>query len=480
MSPIQTLVDWLRPAVNQPLSELSVWQRRARTLVDLGRFGAKHLAEDNAPQMAAALAYRTLFGLLPVLVVAMVTAKAFLGDRLPDIIAWLVTAAGVDRMSMTSPSGESVPLGTWLESIAAEAGRMNLSALGWVGAAVVVYSAISLMVTIENSFNSICRAPNGRSWLKRVPMYWFVLTVGPIVVGFTPVLDARLASAVDSVAQWQTLSALALRSTGFGELAMVLVAVWHWAAALGQLAWSVSLLWLFMFAMYMLVPNAGVGARSALIGSLVAAVLLEMGKRFLGAYLSNAFSVSRLYGSLGLVPLFMLWVYVMWMVVLFGLEVAALVHTVGGRGLDNLRTSELERSLQRGTLVDPASVLVVMEEVVAAFRRGEVSTLGGVTERTGLDPIAVQRMVERLIQRGFLHRVEAPREGVALAQPPDGISAEALIQVGFELAEARDSPRFGVVQRLRQVQREFAHGRSLESLLVSPVPAPPPIEALES
>ena len=81
-----------------------------------------------------------------------------------------------------------------------------------------------------------------------------------------------------------------------------------------------------LFAIYKLVPNTTVTIRSALAGAFVSALLLELGKRFLDLYLGKAFAVSQLYGSLGLVPLFMFWVYLMWLAVLFGLEVCAMLQ----------------------------------------------------------------------------------------------------------------------------------------------------------
>lgn len=85
-------------------------------------------------------------------------------------------------------------------------------------------------------------------------------------------------------------------------------------------------------------------------------------------------------------------------------------------------------------------------------------------------------MVDRLVQKGFLHHVAAPREGLVLAQPAEHLQAEALIQVGFELTETMVE-RDGIVQRLRQVQRDFARGRSLEALLGS-ASSPPAMAAV--
>jgi len=73
---IYSVLDWLKRVVHEPRSELTKWQKAVRFVNDLGRHGAKQLQQDRAPQMAAALSFRTLFGLLPVLVVGTITVKA--------------------------------------------------------------------------------------------------------------------------------------------------------------------------------------------------------------------------------------------------------------------------------------------------------------------------------------------------------------------------------------------------------------------
>jgi uncharacterized BrkB/YihY/UPF0761 family membrane protein len=73
---LEAVVQWLKRVVTQPREELDRWQRAVRFTYDLGRFGAKQLRHDRAQQMAAALTFRTLFGLLPVLVVGTVLVKA--------------------------------------------------------------------------------------------------------------------------------------------------------------------------------------------------------------------------------------------------------------------------------------------------------------------------------------------------------------------------------------------------------------------
>lgn len=429
-------LDTLQRIVTRPVDELNRWQRAVQWLYEFGRHGWKQLNEDDAISLAAALAYRTLFGLLPVLVVATLTAKAFFGDRLPQIVAWVIGLLGAEDVTISSGE-ESVALGDWLQTMVAKAQSVNLAGIGWIGGVILIYSAISLMVTIENSFNRIVRAPQGRPWHKRIPLYWFVLTVGPILLGLTPWLESRYTAAVASIGSWQ------------------------WLFGIAKFAWNLVIIWAFMFTLYLWVPNATMRVRPVLVGSLLAAILLEIGKRFLGAYFQSL-SASPVYGSLGLVPLFMFWVYLMWMAVLFGLEVTSMAQNLHGRRMQEL---ELKRAGGRGELVDPASVLLIMREIDQRFTAGQTTGAESLSESTAIPIGAVERMLERLVERGVLHRVGEDHEHVALARPAESIGAEELMQIGWELADGAGGPRdVEFVAQLREAQSTLAAGTTLASL----------------
>ena len=149
--------------------------------------------------MAANLAFRTLFGLLPVLVVATIVTRALLGERFIELVTTAIEALGLHTITMRPSDGgdaEPVPLGTWLESLAREAAAVDLSAIGLVGALAVVFSAVWTMVAIETSFNAICRAPAGRPFLRRILVYWFVITAGPVLFAAIPALLGAFTSFV--------------------------------------------------------------------------------------------------------------------------------------------------------------------------------------------------------------------------------------------------------------------------------------------
>jgi membrane protein len=438
-------IEWIRTALTDPVAQLSRWQKSIRHAYRVGRFSVRHLSEDRASQMAATLSFRMLFGLLPVLVVATVVAKSVLGDRLPEIVERAVDALGMDGVQLVLPAsvGETakpVSLGVWASELVAYAASFDLSTLGWIGFGVVAFSAIWVLVTIETCFNEICRAPKARSWWARIPIYWFALTFGPIALAVLPILNSRVGEAMREVAD-------------FGGWTHVVSGVVDFL-----------LVWAFWFAAYLWVPNTRMQAKPVLVGAFVTAVLLMLGRSFLGLYLRNAFSLSGLYGSLGLVPLFMFWTYLMWMFVLLGLQIASLLQALRHR-----RIEDLEEEAGRTDFVDPARILSVMEYAARRFEAGESLETDDAAATLSLPPGAVARMVEALVAKGHLHRIEGG-ESYTLSRPPSQIAAEELVDLGFSLAD-RGQVADGWLARARDAQRRLAAGASLAAI---PPAAPAP------
>ena len=433
--------EWLRQAASEPRKNLDDVQRRVRHGFDTARYCLKHLDEDRAPQMAASLAFRTLFGILPVLVVITIAARNILGDNFNRTIDTLIEELGLNEIKIIPPTLDAenpqapVGLGEWVDGFVATASSINLSGLGWIGMAVVTFSAVWVMVTIENSFNVIYRARTGRSWTKRLLVYWCVLTFGPVMLGVMPWLSGNLSAVVATLPNWQ------------------------WLALTIDVVSSVLTFWFFMFVVYLWVPNARVRIRPALIGALVAAILLEVGKRSLGAYMANAFTVSSLYGSLGLIPVFMFWMYLMWMFVLVGLEVAAIVQVLRGRDARVMQTEELEN------LIDPSSILSVMALIASGFESGRTLSSDEIARTTGLPFKFTELMLGRLEKRGFIHQIDQ-KQAFVLARAPEHITASQLMDVAFELVdEGAIHLQSPLLETMRQAQKSPVEKTTLASLI---------------
>lgn len=441
--PVQRWADWVRYVITHPLGEMNQWQRAARFAYDLGRFGVKQLQEDRASQMAAALTFRTLFSLLPVLVVTTILLKAIKGvDEFKEVAKGLFTTWGLDSIYVTLPdtataaTTEETSLSFFLLQLIDKAGDIQLATVGWVGVALVMYASISLMATIETGFNTIYRAPNSRPWVKRVVVYYFVLTVTPVMLGVMFYLNSRLNEVIQSLH------------------------VLGWLVTIGQVVWVFCTVWLLMFLVYWQVPNTQVSWRPALVGGFVAAVPLLAGGKGLGEFVGHAVAVKSLFSSLGMIPLLMYWAYLMWLAVLFGLEVAATLQTLRGRQIEELKPQKIDPGV-----VDPTSILELMGHAATCFRKGQPVTRRALAEHIGVTEPVVTIMIEKLLSGGLLHRVAGDDNAVTLAKPPDLIMADELLDISFSMTDGPASERrFAIVDRLRQAQKMLASQVTLASL----------------
>jgi membrane protein len=439
---IRDATDWISRVIHHPSEELTHWQATARFWYDLARVGGRRLQEDRALQMAAALAFHTLFALMPLAIVSTALFKGMQGiDKLQSLVHQVVQSAGLDTVRIMPADGtagtETVSLGTWLEDMIGKFGTIDLETLGLLGLAAMIYAAVAMMVTIEDCFNTIYRAPQGRSWLRRMPVYWTVLTVGPLGIALLFVVDSH-------VGRW--IASVEARAGLIHVLGVV---------------WSVGIITLMLLGTFVLLPNTQVSWRSAVGGAFVSAVLLHIGKVGLAAYINNAFSFSHLYGPLGFVPVLMLWTYAMWICILFGVEVAAIVQRLGGRH----EIDEVSRLRSRSALLDASSVLLLMEAIAEGFEAGKAVPLAALVEDTGLpEPVATE-ILEKLAAEGFVHRVATNVAAYTLARPPQDISAESLIEFGQGMLLDRTGRRTSrTVEALRRSQRELAANTSLATL----------------
>jgi membrane protein len=185
---------------------------------------------------------------------------------------------------------------TYLHDFSSKAGQLTV----W-GLVFLLVSTLTLLSTIEDVFNDIWNVDSGRPWAQRLLVYWAMLTLGPILIA----VSLSISSYFLSLTAFADASVLAsLRTTLFKVLPFVF-----------ELAAFV----LF----YSMVPNCNVKLRHALVGGLVATVLFELAKYGFGFYLLHFNSYQLIYGAVAVLPIFLVWVYLSWLVVLIGATVAA-------------------------------------------------------------------------------------------------------------------------------------------------------------
>lgn len=254
--------------------------------------------DDWCFQRAAALAFATLISLMP-LVVLFVSFAGMLGGG-DAIIAYLRERLfPLLAPDFQDQAGEI--LDTYISKSAfreGPTGLVNLAAI--VG---LMTTAMGGLSAAERYFNHIWKATHNRSYLQRMTAFWVVLTTSPFFIALSIAAERWL------VPEDGLVHRLKEDSWIVAGLYDVVVPV-----SIGCLGFTLLLA---------LLPNTKVRLRSALLGGIVTALLWEAARRGFFLYVARASTVTGFYSKLATVPLFMVWVYVSWVIVLFGVEVSA-------------------------------------------------------------------------------------------------------------------------------------------------------------
>ncbi len=489
-----------------------------RPAVRFMRSSAAEAQRTRLPQMAAALSYRTIFGLIPVIVVGLVVLRAFVlktDDQIanavdqamqytglssiaiepaqgpvemmgpfpegkepavsPSSTAALTTrspdgagvagGSGATGTAIASSSGEAVGghhrgsrparLDQWIARLVTRVSKIDFGAIGVIGAGALLYAALSMLVEIERCFNQVFRVPVGRSWARRVTQYWTLLTLGTFGLVATFYVGQQLSSWLTARFVETSGELLSTAKKAGASLRFDLIGA----------ATSFPITTLLFVLLYTVVPNTRVRLKPALGGAALGAVLFEVGKVGFAQYVKLSTGYAQLYGSIALIPLFMVWIYLMWCIVLFGLNVTYFLQY--GRYKANAKALELSPAF-----VDPSSIVSVMTRAAADFDLGKPVTVGAIAGELRLPEGLVGSMVDRLAGAGFVHRVAA-KEGekaahYVVARPAEKIEASEVLRLGEELADpgaVGTMATNGVAQTLRAARMEAVRGKTIADFL---------------
>ena len=252
----------------------------------LHRFG-----EDRCLQVAGNLTFTSLLALVPLFTIAFALFTAF-----PVFEDWS-NAFKVFLLTALVPEVGGKIITVYMQQFADNAAK--LTAIGLIFLAV---TALALMLSIERVFNVIWRVRASRPVLQRLLIFWAALTVGPLLIGASLSLTSWLVTQSMSVA------------ADVKELHTVLLKTVP--VMLNVVAFAL---------LYVVIPNRKVAYQDALIGGVAAAVAFELMKRAFGLYVQLFPTYALIYGAFATVPIFLLWIYLSWIVILFGAEVVAVL-----------------------------------------------------------------------------------------------------------------------------------------------------------
>jgi membrane protein len=253
----------------------------ARTVVLVLRDTRELIQSAQLLMVASSLAYTTILSIIPLLAVSFSIFQAFGGlDKL------YATIEPVVINNLAEGSSEEV-----MVQIRHFIGNIHAGALGAGGMVGLIFTCMSMLFSAEKAINRVWNAPMNRTLFQRVSSYWLLITLGPLAMAF--MLGAGISAQIP-------LTRYLPSGTGGFLLAIGL-----------------------FFVTYKFVPHRRVHWMPALIAAWVTAVAWNVARLGYAVYTSKVLTYSKIYGSLGAVPILLLWIYIIWVVILSGAALGA-------------------------------------------------------------------------------------------------------------------------------------------------------------
>ncbi|MFN0066677.1 MAG: YhjD/YihY/BrkB family envelope integrity protein, partial [Limisphaerales bacterium] len=346
-------------------------------------------ARNRCPVRASALAYSSLLAFIPLLAVVLGISTSVLKGDADRLRGWIDDAIVQVAPQLKDSAEFGGTLDTFMEKVDEMIARVHSGTLGTTGMLALLAIILFMLARIEETFNDIWGVARGRSWPARVLNYWGAITLGPILavtaLGLTTSLNLRATQ--DFVGQLPILGTTLLKLL------------------------PVPLLAITCGLFYFMMPNTKVKWQAALVGGLVAGLLWHLNNTLGVLFVSQATRNSAIYGSLGIIPIFMVGLYFFWMLLLFGAQVAYTYQHRHGY----LLARRAGRVHQQGREL---VALRLLATAGLAFAQGRPApTLGRLAAGLGLPAPLLAPLLETLVKNRLLTEAAGPETGYLPARP---------------------------------------------------------------
>ena len=310
-------------------------------------------------QIASSLTFTSLLSLVPIVTVALTVISAF------PVFGQMTGALQAFILQNLVPASADV-IATYTHQFTTNAAKLTA-----VGIAFLVVTAIMLLLTIDRAFNDIWRVRRGRPIVQRVFVYWTLITVGPVLIGSSLTLTSWLVGQAVGLVR-------GVPGAGIIVLSIVPVLLTSMALAL----------------LYAAMPNRRISLRDAILGGLLAGIAFEVMKRGFAFYIAQFPTYKLVYGALATLPVFLLWIYLSWLVVIFGaVVVAALPEWRAAAGQ--------RRSAPGGDFFDALQILKILWR---AHQQGQPVKLANLVGAATVRIENVETILETMVVAGWVRR----------------------------------------------------------------------------
>jgi membrane protein len=433
----------LEKILTMPTEQLGKVSRFLVFQVKLWWHCARLLIKNRAGQQAAALSYYTIFGLVPLAVVALLIFQSIpaykgVGEKVKGMVYEQLHLSTIEYAEPANPE-KSVKLTEHLDGIVGRVlAGMNEGTIALLSAVLIIWAALGLLSTIEKAFNNIWHVGKGRDFLHRIINYWALLTLGPLLLGTGIYVTTRYAI--------------------IGRIEKTILS----NVAPTVLSYIVAVVAFFL--LYLVLPNTKVRAKAAVFGAAVAALAWSFAKWGFGLYVTKLIPYSEIYGVLGLIPLGVFWIFITWLIVLFGLQL-----TFTMQHLESLDAAEIAAAKKREEyfIANDLTAIKIVREIAAAFEQNSAPPAAeAISSRLNIPAEFCEKVLNHLVGGGIIVKSCEPQVGFVPARDPANISlsdiAEAVAKVSFAQS-AIGQP--GSLEQIALAQQEMLARYSLKQIL---------------
>lgn len=387
-------IDKLKRLAAMPLDDIKQLGKFAHFIVfqfKVWPLCIKLLKSNRADQQAAALAYHTIFGFVPIVIMALIIFQSFpgsegVGVKFRDMIYESVQLNKFEYPDPNDPE-TNIALTDYVDDLVGgffeNSGKGSAALLSGI---FIFWAAVKLLSTIERTFNNIWNVSNGRGILMRIFYYWTPLTLGPLLIGaaiYIKTLDIITKNVGSFIPIFNSLS-----------------------------TWLIPIVAFFL--LYWSMPNTKVKPLPALWAAIVAAVIWILLKNLYGFYIVRYMPFRELYGILGLIPLTILWIFISWQVVLFGVQLSYTIQDL--EKIEEVEAAATDNS-ENFSIAGADTIIAIMGCISENFDAGKPPITGEkIARRLSLPYKLVYHILGRLVKSGLLVVSFQPSEGYCLAR----------------------------------------------------------------
>lgn len=431
--------------LSAPTAQVGRAGRFAITQLKLWSHCTRLLRKNRSGQQAAALSYHTIFGLVPLAIVALLIFQLFptyqeLGEKVKALVYEQLHLSKIEYPNPEATAEqENILLTEYLDKIVGGYFTgLHMGSVTIISAVLVIWAALALLSTIEKAFNNIWHVSRGRSFFQRVINYWALLTLGPLLLGLGVYVSTRY--------------------SGLGQLQKTLL------SHLGPAVLSYIVATVCFFLLYFILPNTRVQARAAIWGAAVAALVWSFAKWGFGACVIRFVPYGKVYGVLGIIPLSVFWIYLSWLIILFGLQL-----TFTTQHLKSLDAAEIAaaRKTEEYFIADDFTIINIVREIAAAFEADNAPVSSAVIcSKLDIPAEFGDKIFDHLVNSGIILKSSEPKVGFIPAKDPANIKlseiSEVVAAAGFGRPTAESA---GALERITQTQRDALAQYSIKQIL---------------